>query len=377
MTESTGSKDAVLSSGLTPGDLVDRVVAQLRDKVDAPHLLALPDRLIPEIAERTVNAIVCALRGDPVPSEVPPALAAMPADVVGELCSAAAATTWQALIETADVTGRRRLQAVADQIFLVPQRIVESAAALRGSVPASTMDLTLRSAVARALVRAENAEKLADCAGIRLAPGYVVAAMDRGEAHPERSLHQWPSLERDHDVLVVVDDDVIVLLLPADTADAAQAGTITAERLLGDARSRTMPAVATAPAPTRGLVPSAVDEVRLVLHVVRTLNYPGGIYQLDEVPVEVALLRSPDVAEVLASRLEPLVEVEAPLLETLQAYLYHEFDRKRTAASLHVHLNTLDYRLRRVWQLTGLSPRSPRGLQLLVAALAARGLRRA
>ena len=44
------------------------------------------------------------------------------------------------------------------------------------------------------------------------------------------------------------------------------------------------------------------------------------------------------------------------------------------AAALHVHPNTLDYRLRRIVELTGLDPSTTRGLQLLGAALASRRL---
>jgi sugar diacid utilization regulator len=58
----------------------------------------------------------------------------------------------------------------------------------------------------------------------------------------------------------------------------------------------------------------------------------------------------------------------------LETYLGTDLDRRRTAAALHVHPNTLDYRLRRVVELTGLDPSTARGLQLLGAAMAARQL---
>jgi sugar diacid utilization regulator len=41
---------------------------------------------------------------------------------------------------------------------------------------------------------------------------------------------------------------------------------------------------------------------------------------------------------------------------------------------LHVHPNTLDYRLKRIVGLTGLEPASTAGLQLLAAAAMARRL---
>ncbi|GAA4095243.1 helix-turn-helix domain-containing protein [Zhongshania borealis] len=44
---------------------------------------------------------------------------------------------------------------------------------------------------------------------------------------------------------------------------------------------------------------------------------------------------------------------EANLLDTLKAYFYHHQQRKTTAAKLHVHPNTLDYRLGRIEEILG------------------------
>jgi DNA-binding PucR family transcriptional regulator len=64
------------------------------------------------------------------------------------------------------------------------------------------------------------------------------------------------------------------------------------------------------------------------------------------------------------------------MLHTLETYLERDLDRRGTAAALHVHPNTLDYRLRKIVDLTGLDPSTVRGLQLLSAALTARRVRR-
>ncbi|WP_309240246.1 helix-turn-helix domain-containing protein [Actinomadura sp. J1-007] len=60
------------------------------------------------------------------------------------------------------------------------------------------------------------------------------------------------------------------------------------------------------------------------------------------------------------------------MLETLRAYSDHGFGRRRTAAALHIHPNTLDYRLRRMTVLTGLDPARPADLLTLQAALLVR-----
>jgi DNA-binding PucR family transcriptional regulator len=70
------------------------------------------------------------------------------------------------------------------------------------------------------------------------------------------------------------------------------------------------------------------------------------------------------------------LERNPDLTVTLETYLAHDLDRRRAAAALHVHPNTLDYRLRRIIELIGIDPSTARGLQLIGAALAARRLRK-
>ncbi|WP_207400726.1 PucR family transcriptional regulator [Actinomadura roseirufa] len=57
------------------------------------------------------------------------------------------------------------------------------------------------------------------------------------------------------------------------------------------------------------------------------------------------------------------------LLATLDAYYRHDMNRLLTAATLHIHPRTLDYRLRRVRDLTGLEPNSTQGVRVLSAAV--------
>jgi hypothetical protein len=59
------------------------------------------------------------------------------------------------------------------------------------------------------------------------------------------------------------------------------------------------------------------------------------------------------------------------LLATLRCYLDNARNRRQTAADLHVHANTVDYRLRQVGLLTGLDPIRDDQLPRLVAALVA------
>jgi DNA-binding PucR family transcriptional regulator len=113
----------------------------------------------------------------------------------------------------------------------------------------------------------------------------------------------------------------------------------------------------------------ASDVVRLA----RQLGKPAGGYLLRDVLLEYQLTRPSDAHVALRELLDPL-DRNPDLQHTLDVYLSNDLDRRQTAATLHVHPNTLDYRLRRIVELTGLDPATSRGLQLLGAALAARRL---
>ncbi|MEU7158717.1 PucR family transcriptional regulator [Streptomyces chrestomyceticus] len=60
------------------------------------------------------------------------------------------------------------------------------------------------------------------------------------------------------------------------------------------------------------------------------------------------------------------------LLVTLDAYYRHDMHRGATATALNVHTRTLDYRLRRVRELTGIDPGSTRGVRTLSAVVTRR-----
>ena len=73
----------------------------------------------------------------------------------------------------------------------------------------------------------------------------------------------------------------------------------------------------------------------------------------------------------IATILDPL-DAHPELFDTMRAYLGNDMNRQLTARQLYVHPNTVDYRLRRVRDLTGIDPVHPAGLPRIIAALAAR-----
>lgn len=66
--------------------------------------------------------------------------------------------------------------------------------------------------------------------------------------------------------------------------------------------------------------------------------------------------------------IQPLLE-EQDLLLTLKMLIENHFSLKNTANSLHIHINTLHYRLKKITELTGLNPRNLDDLFVLYLSL--------
>jgi hypothetical protein len=123
---------------------------------------------------------------------------------------------------------------------------------------------------------------------------------------------------------------------------------------------------------------TALADMRLLVDLGRRRGVEGPV-EPDAFGPELLLARAPDLADRIGRQVLGPLDAYAErrgsgLLETLQAFFDCGLDRRRTAQQLHVHPNTLDYRLRRITELTGLDPGRPRDLVMLELALAHRRL---
>lgn len=236
----------------------------------------------------------------------------------------------------------------------------------------------LRALVA-ALLAGEPAEALAERVGRRLPSAWVVLALDVAP-HPDEQVAGAVAARRKVRRIQAVLDGVTgepvlgqlhaaggVVLLPDQGADLAEL----VDALAASAGSPVRAGVAHAA--TTGELAGAAQQAREVLRLAGCEQRP---YVLRDVLLDYQLSRPSDAQPHLAALLDPL-ERYPDLLRTLEAYLEHDLDRRRTAAELHVHPNTLDYRLKRVVELTGLEPATTGGLQLLAASVAVRRLTKA
>ncbi|MFC7306509.1 PucR family transcriptional regulator [Streptomyces monticola] len=170
---------------------------------------------------------------------------------------------------------------------------------------------------------------------------------------------------------------------PALTALDSSGGTVllpvTAEpawpelcALVGAAQeSAGVPVLAAAAVVPPGEVPEAVARNAEIVDLVRCTGRAPGLYRLADVLLDYQLSRPSAALGQLAGLLGPLA-AKPDLLRTLETFLAYGLDRRATAAALHLHPNTVDYRIRRITRLTGLSPSRPPDLQHIGAALVAR-----
>ncbi|MGW5385357.1 PucR family transcriptional regulator [Nocardia sp. NPDC003963] len=115
-------------------------------------------------------------------------------------------------------------------------------------------------------------------------------------------------------------------------------------------------------------IEESVDEAHEMLDVVRRLGYPHGIYPFEQIALEYQVTRPGPARESLA-RIAAALDGHPDLIDALVLYIRCRGSRKSTARMLHVHPNTVDYRFRRIHQVTGYDPASVSGLSKLQAAL--------
>ncbi|MFB7617430.1 PucR family transcriptional regulator [Kitasatospora sp. NPDC056181] len=245
-----------------------------------------------------------------------------------------------------------------------------------------------RHALLTALLEGAPADEAAERAGLRLPPAYAVLCLAVAD-HPDE---QAPGVDRtvaarrklrrlraelDHrtrqSALTSLTATGGVALVPLDRGpDAVPAATwlMLADTVHRTARATGAAVQAGAAAATPAGVPGAAALAHEVLEVARAFGRPPGLHRLDDVLLEYQLSRPSHARSRLASLIEPLAD-SGDLLATLRTHLAGGLNRRHTARTLHLHPNTVDYRLRRVAVLTGLDPTRPADLLRIAAAIAA------
>ncbi|MEV1025330.1 helix-turn-helix domain-containing protein [Streptomyces sp. NPDC050264] len=105
-----------------------------------------------------------------------------------------------------------------------------------------------------------------------------------------------------------------------------------------------------------------------ILRVARACGRPPGLHRLDDILLEYHLSRRNESSHRIAALLDPIAG-RPELLETLRTHMAQQQDRRATAAALVLHPNTVDNRLAKIAEQTGIDLSSPRGTALALAAL--------
>lgn len=283
---------------------------------------------------------------------------------------------WEDLVAQARPDETAALLAAADRVHRYIQSVTAVVATSylqeQQAISGEERD-AVRSLVA-ALLSGEPAEALAERVGRRLPSSWVVLALDLAP-HPDeaaagavaarrkvRRVQACLDTHAGEPVLARLDGAGGIALLPAEAPDLNElaAGLQSA--------AGTVVRVAAATASSTAAVAAAG---RQACEVLELAGPAPRLWVLRDVLLDYQLTRSSDALEELAGLLDPL-DRAPDLLATLATYLAEDLDRRRTASALHVHPNTLDYRLKRVAELTGLEPSTTSGLQLLAAAVTVR-----
>ncbi len=133
-------------------------------------------------------------------------------------------------------------------------------------------------------------------------------------------------------------------------------------------RSGQAPWTAAVPA-ARADLATGCQEAKDVLALAAATARPPGRYCLDDVLLEYAVVRDPVTSARLRTVISPLAGNEV-LCGTLETLIRTDFNRTVAARELFIHRSTLDYRIRRIEEITGQNPLTGRGAHMLTAAMA-------
>jgi hypothetical protein len=311
----------------------------------------------------------------------------VPLEMVLHAYHVGAHEAWRAITEDALPEDVADLQATTDLVLSYTRSVVAAVSgAYVGELRAMySQQQSVRHTLLAALLAGEPADEAAERAGVRLPAAYLVLVLRFARHHDEQengvvaAIAARRKLRRvqaevdrfaDESALTLLDAASGTVLIPAtDGLDEAWPDLGLLVERMTEAAGVEVVAAAARTGPNG--VAAAVTQGREVLDIVRTNQYSAGLYRLEDVLLDYQLSRPTSATPALAALLTPL-ERNEDLLTTLRLHLDNELNRRRTARMLHIHPNTVDYRLRRIATLTGLDPAIPSHLPLLVAALAAR-----
>jgi sugar diacid utilization regulator len=255
---------------------------------------------------------------------------------------------------------RAALNRYAREVAFATAEVYARAAEQRGA-----WDARLEALVVDSLLRGEGDETISSRASALGwdGSGHVLVMMgglgdDSALDHVRRIAH-----DRRLDCLCAVQGDRLVVVLGGVDATGRPAGAVAGAFAEGP--------VVIGPV-VSGLTDAKIsaDAAQSALRVAHGWHDAPRPVQADDLLPERALAGDDSARRALVEHVHrPLAEAGTTVLETLETYLSQGSSIEGTARALFVHPNTVRYRLKRVGEVTGLSPGNPRDSYVLRLAL--------
>ena len=188
-------------------------------------------------------------------------------------------------------------------------------------------------------------------------------------------------ITRAPDVIISVRDAEVAVVLPEQGKDGAASravrlGTLCAARLDELFPEVTVTVGIGGPCHAPEQIRHSYAQARRTVETVRRMGRAGRVVAFGDLGIHRLLLQVPDLAELRGFADEVLGRLSADpsgqahaYLETLACYFRENASPQRAARALHVHPNTVSYRIHRVEQITGLDLGSYRDRLMAQVAL--------
>ncbi|MEV0389333.1 helix-turn-helix domain-containing protein [Nonomuraea sp. NPDC050643] len=171
-------------------------------------------------------------------------------------------------------------------------------------------------------------------------------------------------IDKDRVPMVWNDRLEFVVLVPAADPDRERALPL----VTAFAESVGRPCAVGASTASLSALPRALSLARRISQTAPVERVPRRVSTVADVFVELGAALLPEVDQWLRQVAHRLSR-GPDLVATLDAYYRHDMNRMAAASHLYVHPRTLDYRLRRTRELTGIDPTTTHGVRTLSAAV--------
>jgi hypothetical protein len=247
-----------------------------------------------------------------------------------------------------------------------------------------------RFALYSALLSGEDGRVAAERSGLRLGAAYLVLRLrlgpegsgpvpgrdaQVGEHRRANTVQRVLAAHAQGDVLALVRDPIGTALVPLASREPVAAKILCRAMVvrLTEELGTGIHLAAAVAIPEE--VPAAVSVTDEILELVLATDLGPGVHFLEDVLVPYQLTRPGPARTLLENMLRPLEE-HPDWEETLRTYVHLGYDRRATAAALHVHPNTVDYRLGRISASCGFDPAGTAERVTSFAAVCVRDLAR-